>query len=193
MKKSFPFFAILFILLPACSTPPVRQESVEQPTVADQAEEGASLRRALPAPDLYREKAGKTLKLVRIMEGGACQTEQYGVVGMFMLYADPDDIERIKQDRGAGVFAEYEKIIEQFAMLALEQAVNELQFFDNPFALDEEDVQRELAEQLIPLFDASVAEAITEFEAETTLTIDLAPLSDSFYFYLHGCEIPHQH
>ncbi len=181
----------LLLLLPACSTSTAQRPVAVEPAVADETGDEESFSVALPAPDLYRKKDGKTLKLVRILEGGACQDENKGAVGMFMLYADPDDIERVKKTKGEKVFAEFEQVIEEFAMLALQQAVNELEFSDDPFALDDEDVQKKLAEQLKWLFDASVADAVTEFESATSLTIDLVPLPDSLYFYLDGCELPH--
>lgn len=194
MKKSALVTIIAALpLLFSCSSQPIRTVQNEQPVVGDDMEEQATVTTALPAPFLYRDKEGKTLKLVRMMEGGACKNEDQGVVGMFMLYADPDDIERIKQDKGEKVFADYEQVIEQFSMLALEQAVKELEFADDPFALDEEDAQRRLAEKLADLFDAAIAGAIVEFEANTTLMIDLVPLQDSFYFYLNGCDMSHEH
>lgn len=196
MNKSFFVIALLLSLfLSACSTQPVVQ-SQEPPAETDDyrvADEEIESSIALPAPDLFREKNGKTLKLVKIMEGGACKNDEEGVVGMFMLYADPDDIERIKQNQGKRVFSDFEQAIEELAMLALQQAVDDLDFSVDPFAIDDEDIQRRQAEKLMPLFDHSVNGALIEFENETTLTIDLKPMQDSLYFYLDGCELPHEH
>lgn len=194
MKKSLLicFFALLPLLF-SCSSQPLQPESSEQPVEAEEMDEEATVTTSLPAPFLYRDKDGQTLKLVRILEGGACKNDEQGAVGMFMLYADADDVERIKRTQGEEVFADYEQIIEQFAMLALERALSEMEFAADPFALDDEDAQRRLAQQLADLFNATVAGAIAEFEANTTLTIDLVPLQDSLYFYLDGCEMPHQH
>ena len=53
-------------------------------------------------------KSGKTLNLVRIMDGAACKNEFEGAKGSFLLYADPTDIERIKREQGVKVFTEFE-------------------------------------------------------------------------------------
>lgn len=178
MKKSVLITSLLALpILFSCSSKPIQPEESDQPIVADDLEGQASVTTSLPAPFLYRNKGGKTLKLVRMMEGGACKSEDEGVVGMFMLYADPDDIDRIKRSEGDKVFADYEAIIEQFSMLALEQAVKQLDFADDPFALDEEDARARLAEKLSDLFYESIDDAIDEFESKTSLTIDLAPFA----------------
>lgn len=196
MNKSFILIvSLLSFFLSACSTQPVVQSQDVQPEVESYqiADEEAESGISLPAPDLYRVKDGKTLKLIKLMEGGACKNDSEGVVGMFMLYADPDDIERIKQQQGNGVFADFEEGIEELAMLALQQAIEELDFNEDPFAIDDEDIQRKQAEALMPLFKDSVTGSLVEFENETTLTIDLLPMQNSLYFYLDGCELPHEH
>ncbi len=190
MKYSAFFIVIpVLSLLISCASGPIGPQPNGEPDLVDETEEQATVTTSLPAPFLYRDKEGQTLKLVRMLEGGACKNDDQGAVGMFMLYADADDVERIKRSEGEAVFADYERTIEQFAMLALEQAVNRLNFSEDPFALDEEDAQRRLAEQLTPLFTDSIADAIAEFEGATSLTIDLIPLPDSLYFYLDGCDI----
>lgn len=194
-KSLFIFSLLLSFFLSACSTQPVVESSETTPETVDHSVAGEEAETAisLPAPDLYFEKNGKKLKLTKVMEGGTCKNDEQGVVGMFMLYTDPEDVERIKQEQGKGVFADFEQSIEELAMLALQQAVDELDFNVDPFAIDDEDIQRKQAEALTPLFKDSVAGSVREFETETTLTIDLKPMLNSLYFYLDGCELPHNH
>ena len=194
MKKTLLITLITVLpILISCSTESVKSDQDEHPEVSENTDEQTTVKASLPPSFLYKDKYGKRLKLVRIMEGGACKNEEQGAVGMFMLYAFPDDVERIKQTKGESVFSDYEQIIEEFSMLALEQAVNRLDFSDDPFALDQEDAQRRLAEKLSDLFSESIADAIVEFEDNSRLTIDVVPLPDSLYFYQNGCEMPHQH
>ncbi len=82
----------------------------------------------LGTPDLSILKDGKLLQLVRTMEGGACKNDQQGATGLFKLYANADDIERIKQTQGAEIFADFEIHIQDFSMLALQQAVKRLNY-----------------------------------------------------------------
>ena len=186
------------ILLPvfsACSIQATQAVSNADSTHIDSAATVAtiSLDNALPAPDLTKVKAGKTLKLVRIMEGGACKNNQQGAVGMFRLYADPDDIDRIEQNEGAGAFADFERRIEAFSMLSLQQAIDRLDFQVDSSALNEGDAQQKLADELANSFIDFIADDIAEFEAETMLTIDVIPLPDSLIIYLNACKTPHDH
>jgi hypothetical protein len=71
---------------------------------------------------------GQTLQLVRVMEGGACKNSQQGAFGLFKLYVNLDDIERVKQAQGSEVFADFELSIQDFSMHALQQAVNRFDF-----------------------------------------------------------------
>jgi hypothetical protein len=48
--------------------------------------------------------------------------------GLFKLYANLDDIKRIKQAQGSEVFADFELSIQNFSMHALQQAVNHFDF-----------------------------------------------------------------
>lgn len=142
---------------------------------------------------LTKIKAENILNLVRIMEGGACNNNQQGVVGLFSLYANPDDITRIKQQQGPGVFASYESLIETFSMRALQQTVDRLDFNSGIVALNKNHVQQLLADRFAALFVDSIAEDITVFEAETTLTIDVISQPDSLTIYQDNCKTPHDH
>ncbi len=191
MNKKKLMSGLLLPVISACSTQETLPASNPEPmdTVAT-----ISLNNALPAPDLTIVKDGKTLKLVRIMEGGACKNNQQGAVGMFRLYADPEDIERIKQNQGARVFADFEVLIEAFSMLTLQQAIDRLDFPNDAYATrNEGEVQQKLADELANLFINLIADDIAEFEAETQLTIAVKPLPDSLQVYLNGCETPHDH
>jgi hypothetical protein len=142
---------------------------------------------------LTKKKAGKILNLVKIMEGGACNNTQQGAVGLFSLYANPDDITRIKQQQGPGVFASFELLIETFSMRALQQTVNRLDFKSGIDTLNKNHVQQLLADRFAALFVNSIAEDITEFEAKTTLTVDVISQTDSLTIYQDNCKTPHNH
>ncbi len=183
-------YLLASLLLSSCSTQSVQPLSNTHSTITNTE---ISLSPALPAPDLTQIKAGKILKLTRIMEGGACKNKQQGATGLFRLYTNPDDIQRIKQYQGSGVFAGFEVLIKAFSMRALQQAIDHVDFQTDAYALNEIDTQRKLADQLINLFIDLIADDIANFETETTLMIDVSPLPDSLTIYLNGCETPHKH
>ena len=176
------------IMLTACSAQPI------QP-VADTPVDSETSIAKVPSKHavLIRVKAGKELKLVRIMEGGACNANQQGAVGLFSLYANPDDIDLIKLLQGSGVFANFESQIETFSMRALQQTVDHLNFQSDIHAQSKNDIQRQLADRFSALFDDSIAEDISDFEAKTTLTIDVIAQPDSMAIYQDNCNIPHIH
>jgi hypothetical protein len=142
---------------------------------------------------LTRVKAGKELKLVRIMEGGACNAHQQGVVGLFSLYANLDDIDRIKLLQGPGIFASFKSQIERFSMRALQQTVDHLNFQSDIHAQSKNDTQRQLADKFSVIFDDSIAEDISDFEAKTSLAIDVVSQLDSMTIYQSNCKTPHKH
>lgn len=141
-------------------------------------------------PGLTQIKSGKTLVLVRIMEGGMCNLQQQGAVGTFNLYANPEDIERIKQQHGNSVFAGFESQIESFSMQALQQAVEKMDFSTGNNKLGKQALQQQLADRLADLFTESVANDIAQFEANTTLMIDVKVNSESMTIYQDNCEMP---
>ncbi|MCF7987556.1 MAG: hypothetical protein K9L60_08330 [Methylovulum sp.] len=138
-------------------------------------------------PPMTMSKNGTTLALVRMMDGAVCKNDQEGVMGTFMVYANPDDIARIKRDKGNKVFSEFETKIEAFSERVLQLAVDKTNLAADPFALGEDVAQQKLAQQLDTNFRLSVSEAIAGFEKETTLTIDVSPFPASFIFYQNGC------
>ncbi len=193
MKKPRHLIAgILFSLLSACSTQPITTTNATAINTAASVTT-VTVDKTLPAPDLYLEKAGKTLKLVRIMEGGVCKNELQGAIGMFSLYANPDDIERIKKNHGSGIFSDFESRITEFSMLTLQQATDQLDFQNESYPSSKQDAQQQLASQLTNTFRALILDDIAKFETETTLTINVKPTSNSIIIFLDGCKTPHGH
>lgn len=196
MNKIYRLLTIILLtMLSACSTQSVKTTSIsESSTIQPKASEAAViLDKSLAAPDLYMTKNSKTLKLTKIMEGGACKDNQQGALGLFRLYTNPDDVKRIKQSQNVGVFADFEKSIQLFSMQALQQAVDQLDFQSYLFEIDENKVKKNLATQLSHLFIQLISDDIAEFETNTTLMIDVSPLPDSLTIYLNGCEMAHDH
>jgi len=195
MNIKITVITLLFIMLSACSTQPI------QPIDKMPADAVDSERSVKPVPTknkamlagLTRIKAGKILKLVRIMEGGGCNEKQQGAIGMFKLYASSEDIVRIKQQQGRDVFANFERLIEQLSMRALQQAVDSMDFKSDINTKNKNLAQQQLLNRLDQLFINSIRNDITQFEAETTLTIDVIIEPDSMIIYQNNCEIPHRH
>jgi len=182
--------SLLSAMLSACSTQPVDKVSSkafdsEVSVTAISTDDLSSI------AGLTRSKAGKTLKLVRIMEGGACNEKQQGAVGMFNLYANLEDIVRIKQQQGPAIFTEFESRIENFSMRALQKAVDKMDF--NSDTQSKNAIQQQLAKRLGYLFSRSIRDDIAKFELETTLSTEVLLHSDSMTIYQNNCDIPHGH
>lgn len=139
-----------------------------------------------PAPTLA--KGDKTLELVRIMDGGACKDHFQGVKGTFLIYADPNDVERIKKEKGNQIFTEFENSIQGFSTQALQNAVNGANLAENPFALGADEAQEKLSKQLARYFRDHIVSAINRFQQETGLTIDIIPFAPSLIFYQQHCD-----
>ncbi|MGR9051358.1 MAG: hypothetical protein ACU84J_01790 [Gammaproteobacteria bacterium] len=184
--------ALLPLLNTACTVSTVKQEPV-----VEQAK-GQHLRQneeyiSDSSPSMTRVKSGKTLKLVRLMDGGACKNDKEGVRGIFLLYADPEGSEKIKNEQGVQVFAEFEKRIESFSLIALKQAVQKSSFDKNPFALGSSDAERVITKGFIQQFDKTIAPSLENFEQETKLLIDVVPYRQGLIFYTQGCDATHVH
>lgn len=185
--------AILIVLtllaLTACSTQQVKPDAA---TLENDKNAPASavdgLQLSGKNPPLTLEKSGKKLNLVRIMDGGACKNDLQGVKGVFLLYANPDDVERIKKSKGTQVFSDFEGKIQMISTEALQQAINDSNLDEDPFSLGEEEAQLKLAKQLTENFLNAVSEPITAFEKETTLTIAITTFTPSFVFFQKGCD-----
>jgi hypothetical protein len=182
-------------MLSACSTQSIKKASNTNLSIVPQqvSDSVIIIEESLAAPDLNRIKNGKTLKLTKIMEGGACKDKLQGALGLFRLYTNSDDVERIKQNQGVAIFADLETSIQSFSMQALQQAVNELDFQSYLFEIDESKIKTNLSAKLHDLFINLIAKDIAEFEAKTSLMIDISPLPNSLTIYLNDCEIEHEH
>ncbi len=143
------------------------------------------------SPPTSIKKRGKTLRLVKAMEGGSCKNDNQGAKGLFLLYADPDDFERIKLEKGNAVFADFEKQIHAFSLTAFDNAVKSTNIAIDPFAFDPKDVQSKLSNKLAEAFKLNVNKDIAAFEAKTSLTIDVIAYKRFFKFYIDNCEATH--
>jgi hypothetical protein len=184
--------SIALIALTACSTQEVKQDTKtmpapgKSPAIIDDSTQGSGQN-----PSLTQVKDEKTLNLVRVMDGGACKNDYQGTKGSFLIYADPTDIKRIKSEKGAQIFSEFENKIEAFSSDALQEAINATNLGENPFALGADEAQEKLTKDLFSNFRSSVADALKLFQDETTLTIDVVPFAPSFIFYQQGCDATH--
>jgi len=179
----------LFMGLAACSSDSAKHDAAAAKPV-DKASPPVGNESAMSglAPRMTIIKDGKTLNLVRSMDGAVCKNDLEGAKGTFLLYAYPVDIERIKREKGTKIFSEFESKIQAFSAQVLQEAVDKTNLSEDPFVLDNEEAQQKLAQQLDNNFRNTVTEAINTFEKETTLTIDVSAFRPSFIFYQKGCE-----
>ncbi|MGZ5006298.1 MAG: hypothetical protein ACXWE9_06955 [Methylobacter sp.] len=189
MKTTIEILIITaFIALTACSTQEVKQDTKTTPA-PDKAPaplaEGTN-------PPMTWTKGDKTLNLVRVMDGGACKNEFQGAKGAFLVYAYPADIERIKAEKGPKIFRDFENKIQDFSTDALQEAINATNLAEDPFALGADEAQEKLTKQLSANFRNRITDAVTLFQKETTLTIDVVPFAPSFTFYQQGCDATRQ-
>lgn len=98
MHKLQFMFSILLPLLSACSSSITQPISSDIESIAPRSSIYPLMQKELlDTFGLSKLKMGKSLQLVRIMEGGACKNTQQGAFGLFKLYANLDDIKRIKR------------------------------------------------------------------------------------------------
>ncbi len=174
------------LALSSCATQ--KPEIEKAPASTEEPAESEISEPASPnAPPQTAFKNGHELRLVRIMDGGACNSEDQGARGLFLLYAEPTDIERIKKQKGTRVFEQFEQDIERLSLEALQESIDVINIADNPFALDVEDALNQVVQQLIANFKANAAPAIETFESRSSLTIDVVPFSPSMGFILENC------
>lgn len=191
-KSANILIVISLFILTACTNQTVKEQSAkEQPTAAQPIKTAPKTEPPTLSPQdppLTELKDGKTLNLVRVMDGAACKDEYQGVKGTFLVYAEPSDIERIKHEKGSKIFADFEIKIQNLASNALQNAADATNFADDPFALGPEEAHQKLANQLTENFQQSIAKGLKSFQQETTLMIDILPFSPSLTFYQRGCE-----
>ncbi|MGZ8227682.1 MAG: hypothetical protein ACXWT3_13760 [Methylococcaceae bacterium] len=190
MKKSEKILiGITLISLAACSSQQVKEEAKvtkaagEPPVLVNDA-----LQASGQNPPMTVVKGDKTLNLVRLMDGGICKNPLEGTKGSFLVYADPEDIKRIKRDKGEQIFSDFEAKIQHLASEALGEAVEKTNLSEDPFALGNDEAQEKLAKQLSGSFHEAIAEPINAFQKETSLTIDVVAYPPSFIFFQKGCD-----
>ena len=194
MKATFFFIAGSIVVLSACSFTKIKETVTEPEVKTDTSIETVDISELISDnPPMERSKYGKSLNLVRMMEGGACKNDQEGVNGIFLLYAYAGDIERIKKQRGSEIFADFESSIVSFSTAALQFAVDHTNFSLNPFALDEADAKLKVANQFLLEFEKAIQPEILKFEERTSLTIDLVPFFSTLIFFNENCDATHIH
>jgi hypothetical protein len=142
-------------------------------------------------PPMTIMKGEKKLNLVRLMDGGICKNDVQGAKGAFLLYADLNDIERIKREKGTAIFRDFETKIQDISGGVLQEAIDKTNLSEDPFALGEDEAQQKLANKLVSNFRNAASDAIDTFQKETTLTIDITAFPPSLVFYQKGCETTH--
>jgi len=182
-KPTYLLIAISLLTMTACTSQPVKDA---QPVPAPPAI--ATPATSEQAPPLSELKNGKTLNMVRVMDGAACKNDLQGVKGTFLVYANPEDIERIKREKGAQIFADFEIKIQNLASEALQTATDATNLAEDPFAISAQVVQQKLANQLNANFQDSIAAGLKRFQQDTTLSIDIVPFPPSLIFYQKDCE-----
>jgi len=182
-KPTYLLISISLLTVTACTSQPVKDA---QPVPAPPAI--ATPATSEQAPPLSELKNGKTLNMVRVMDGAACKNDLQGVKGTFLVYANPEDIERIKREKGAQIFADFEIKIQNLATEALQTATDATNLAEDPFAISAQVVQQKLANQLNTNFQDSIAAGLKRFQQETTLSIDIVPFPPSLIFYQKDCE-----
>ena len=193
MNASIKFLtSIIFITLAACSTQVIKQDATTNiatdklPTMANETEQMSGQN-----PPMTVMKGDKKLNLVRIMDGGVCKNEFQGAKGAFLLYADPNDIERIKREKGVAIFSAFETKIQDLSGDVLQEAIDKMNLSEDPFALGEDEAQQKLANKLASNFRYAASDAVDTFQKETTLTIDITAFPPSLVFYQKGCQATH--
>ncbi len=187
--RMFSLASILIatMLISSCAT--TITKTVRQPEAQTEGSDGKlpTLFQTNPPP-LTRFKNGKNLKLVSMMEGGACNSRQQGAKGAFLVYADSGHIERIKRDKGPEIFRDFQTDIQTFALQALRVSVEKTNIADNPFALDVRQSENQVIKQLLSGFRDAITPAINSFEAGNGLIIDVQPFLPSMIFLLEECD-----
>lgn len=174
----------MILVMTSCSTQSVKQDA-ETPA----SEEAEALNLSKQEPPLVSFKGNQTLNLVRIMDGAVCKNDQQGAKGEFLLYADPKDLDRIKQDQGEKIFRDFEQKIEIFSANVFEQVISNTTLTEDPFALGDYEAHQKLAQQVADSFKGAIANDIDHFQQETGLPIDIVAFPSSFVFYHKGCDL----
>ncbi|MCH9698920.1 MAG: hypothetical protein K0U68_12520 [Gammaproteobacteria bacterium] len=142
-----------------------------------------------PIPPATLEVADTHLRLVRMMEGGACKNQKEGVKGVFLVYSDPDQVTQIRKQKGDAVFSVFEQEIQDLSLDALNHAVQAIEFTIDPFALDLDDAQEKVFIRLAKAFQNEIANNIQQFQEKYHLSIAVIPFRRTFEFYLGECNL----
>ena len=182
--------SLFYIFLVACSSQEVKQETLNNNASQDTAAIVAKKNQPFneQSPPMTLMKNGKTLNLVRIMDGGICKNEFQGAKGVFLLYVDPNDIKRIKEQKGAAIFSTFETDIQKISGDALHAAIDQMNLSEDPFSLGEDEARQKLAQKLMYQFRNASTDIIASFEKKTSLTIDITAFPPSLEFYQKGCD-----
>ncbi len=188
--KLLPY--LLFVTLAACSTQEVKQTEVRYTAIPEKNNSNAANSQSGQVigltPPMTLMKEGRQLQLVKIMDGGICKNEYQGAKGAFLLYADTDDIERIKREKGTAIFRAFESKIQDLSGNVLQAAIDETNLAEDPFSLGEDETQQKLASKLVANFRHAATSVVSEFQKETSLTIDITAFQPSLVFYQKGCD-----
>ncbi len=183
---------LLFINLIGCSTQEVKKPEVanniitETPTNPESSKPSVQMTGANPPMTIT--KGNKKLNLMRILDGGMCKNDYQGAKGTFLLYADANDIERIKKQKGSAIFKTFESKIQEISGSILQTAIDNTNLAEDPFSLGADDAQQKLATQLMNNFNDAATVPVTKFQKETTLTIDITAFQPSLVFFQKGCD-----
>ena len=186
--KVLAVMVIVSASLAACTVEPIREvvdEELDDFLVYQVDPMDAS--EDVPSPTHVKE--GRTLRLVRVMEGGVCKNEREGVDGLFLLYADTDDVDRIKITEGAQVFGDFEREIETISAMALQETIKGIYLGGDSVFPDSPTSQQNMLNEFELQFADTIESAIDAFQQKTSLTIDILPFIPSLYFYSEGCEL----
>ena len=183
---------ILLIGLAGCSTQEVKEaQSVTDPiteTITSPETSKPPVQMSGVNPPMSIIKSKKKLNLMRILDGGICKNDYQGAKGTFLLYADSNDIERIKKQKGAAIFKTFETKIQEISGAILQTAIENTNLGEDPFSLGADDAQQKLASQLMVNFNDAAAAPVIKFQKETTLTIDITAFQPSLVFFQKGCD-----
>lgn len=185
------FISVAFMGFSACSTQQLPKDTTvapipeKKPVTSQNNKELDTSKK----PPMTISKDGKTLNLVRVMDGGVCKDSHEGVKGTFLVYANAEDIERIKRAQGAKIFATFETQIQSLAETGLMDAINKTNLAANPFSLGADEAKENMVRDLNQNFRLAVANPIKKFEADTSLAIDVDTYPPSLEFFQQGCQI----
>jgi hypothetical protein len=185
------FISVAFIGFSACSTQQVSKDNTVAPIPEKKpvtSQNNKELNNS-QNPPMTITKDGKTLNLVRVMDGGVCKDSREGVKGTFLVYANAEDIARIKQAQGTKIFATFETKIQSLAETGLLDAVNQTNLAANPFSLGADEAKENMARDLNRNFRSAVANSLKKFEVDTGLAIDVDTYPPSLEFFQQGCQI----